>query len=134
MRAYHLDLRERVVTAVADGTPVAVVAKRFQVHPSTIYRYLARQHTQGTLTPGVSSGRSRAIPPAAHDQLIRQLARDPSATLAEQCAQWQRCTGVSLSPATMSRTIHRLGWTRKKGRWQPASGMPTRGLPGGTRR
>jgi transposase len=134
MRAYHLDLRERIVAAVASGSTVTMVASQFRVDPSTVYRYLARQQTRGTLVPGTSSGRPRAIAPAAEPRLVAQLVRLPQATLAEQCAQWQATTGVEVSTATMSRMLRRIGWTRKKGVWQPASGMPTRGLPGGTRR
>ncbi len=38
MRAYHLDLRDRVVAAVDEGTSISTVATRFRLHRSTIYR------------------------------------------------------------------------------------------------
>lgn len=133
MRAYHHDLRERVLATVADGVPITTVAQQYRLHRSTIYRYLAHQAARGTLDPLPRPGRARRIPVAAHPQLLAQLAQDPTATLSAHCARWAQATGTLLRPATMSRASHRLGWTRKKGVWQPANAMPIRGLPGGMR-
>jgi transposase len=109
------------------------VARQFRVHRSTVFRYLAQQRDAGTLAPRSHPGAAPRVSPADAPQFIAQLTQDPTATLATHCARWEQATGVRLSQATMSRTIRRLGWTRKKGVWQPANGMPTRGLPGGTR-
>ena len=133
MRAYHRDLRERVVAAVEDGTPVAIVARQFRLHRSTVYRYLRQQRTTGTLQPRTSPGRTRVIQRVDEPRLLAQLEQLPTATLADHCAQWQQTTGRPLSPATLSRAIRQVGWTRKKGRWQPASGMTSGGLLGGPR-
>lgn len=134
MRAYHLDLRDRVVAAVDEGTAITTVAAQFRLHRSTIYRYLTQRQERGTLEPRISPGRTRAISAADEARLVEQLQQHPTATLAEQCATWEQSTGVRLSPATLSRTIRRIGWTRKKGRWQPASATLSSELPGGTRR
>ncbi len=134
MRAYHLDLRQRVVAAVEDGTPITTVATHFRLHRSTVYRYLAQRQARGTLMPRTSPGRVRAISTAAEAHLVAHLQQHPTATLAEHCAAWEQTTGVRLSPATLSRTIRRVGWTRKKGRWQPASVTRSSELPGGTKR
>jgi transposase len=133
MRAYHLDLRQRVVAAVEDGTPITTVATQFRLHRSTIYRYLAQRQERGTLVPRTSPGRVRTITAAAEVQLVAQLQQHPTATLAEHCAVWAQTNGVRLSPATLSRAIRRVGWTRKKGQWQPASVTLSSELPGGTR-
>ena len=132
--AYSHDLRERVVAAVGAGTPIGQVARQFRVHVSTVYRYLAQQRTTGDLTPGRGAGRPTRIPPDWVPQLVAQLQAAPTATLAEHCAAWEQATGLRLSRATLSRAIQRLGWTRKKGRWQPVSGTTRGGLPGGPRR
>ncbi len=134
MRAYHLDLRDRVVAAVDEGTSISTVATRFRLHRSTIYRYLAQRQERGTLLPRTSPGRARAISPTDEARLVAHLQQYPTATLAEHGAIWEQATGVRLSPATLSRTIRRVGWTRKKGQWQPASVTLSSELPGGTRR
>jgi transposase len=134
MRADHLDLRQRVMAAVEDGMPITAVARHFRLHRSTIYRYLAQQQERGTLVPRTSLGRVRAITAVDEARLVAQLQQHPTATLSEHCAMWEQTSGVRLSPATLSRAIRRVGWTRKKGRWQPASETRSSELPGGTRR
>ena len=133
MRAYHLDLRDRVVAAVDAGTPITTVATQFRLHRSTIYRYLTQRQERGTLVPRTSPGRRRTITANDDARLVAHLQQDPTATLADHCRTWEKATGVRLSPATLSRAIRRVGWSRKKGRWQPASVTLPSELPGGTR-
>jgi transposase len=133
MRANSLELRQRIVAAIAAGHPKADVAALFHVDRSTINPYL-RLAAANALAPKPSPGRPRRITAAAEADLVHQLTQLPGATLEEHCAEWERRHGVHLSPATMSRTITRVGWTRKKARWQPGSRITPLGLPGGTPR
>ena len=114
MRAYSVDLRERIVRAVKAGTPQAVVAATFGVGRATVQRYLYQLQGSGTLTPRPIPGPPVRIGPTDEPRLRAQLDVAPDATLAEHCAQWEREQGVRLSVATMHRAIVRLGWTRKK--------------------
>lgn len=134
MRAYSLDLRERIVAAVVAGTAPNVAAERFGIDRSTVYRYLRQQRHTGSLAPQPIPGRPRALPVEREPDLVRQLTLHPDATLAEQCDRWATQSGTRVSPATMSRMLARLGWTRKKGRWQPGNGTTPDGLLGGGRR
>jgi transposase len=43
-----------------------------------------------------------------------QLRAQPDLTLEQHCQQWQTGQGVAVSVATLSRTLKRAGWTRKK--------------------
>lgn len=133
MRAYSLDLRQRIVIAVQAGQPTAVVAELFGVDRSTINRYLCLAE-RGSLAAKPLPGRARHITPDHHAALVRQVQVHPADTLAEHCQRWEQVHGVGVSIATMSRAIRRVGWTRKKGQWQPASATTTPGLPGGLRR
>lgn len=133
MRAISMEIRERIVRAVQAGHPKAEVADLFGVDRRTINRYL-RLDATGDLAPKAIPGRPRAITPDQHAALDRQLQLYPADTLAEHCQRWAARHTVTLSPATMSRMIARLGWTRKKGQWQPANAMRQPGLPGGPRR
>jgi transposase len=130
MRAYSLDLRTRIVETVAAGQSKSAVAHRFGVGRATVYRYLARQQLTGSLAPGRAPGARRRLPAAAEPALRAQLATRPDATLAEHCATWAQQQGVHVSPATMRRAIRRLGWTRKKRRFTPASKTRPPGRPG----
>ncbi len=133
MRANSLELRQRIVAAVAAGHPKEQIVALFGVDRSTINHYLRLARTDA-LAPKPSPGRPRRITAGEEADLVRQLTRLPAATLAEHCAEWERRHSVRVSTATMSRTITRLGWTRKKARWQPGSKIPSLGLPGGTPR
>lgn len=132
MRAYSVELRERIVRAVRAGHPKAEVADLFGVDRRTINRYL-RLDAAGDLAPKPIPGRPRAITPDQHADLALQLRLHPADTLAEHCQRWEAVHGMRVSVATMSRVIARLGWTRKKGQWQHANAMSRPGLPGGPR-
>jgi transposase len=56
-------------------------------------------------------------------ELVAQLQAHDDLRLEEHCQLWEQTQGVQVSPATMSRAIKRLGWTRKKRRWQPANAV-----------
>src|SRR5688572_12922673 len=114
MRAYSLDLRERIVRAVAAGTPQSAVARTFGVGRATVQRYVYRQRDTGSLAPQPKPGRPATIGEARRAALAAQLAAAPDATLAEHCATWDREQGARVSPSAMHRALARLGVTRKK--------------------
>lgn len=133
MRAFSSDLRERVVRAVDRGRSQREVARLFGIGTTAIKRYLRLRQAGESLTPRTSPGRPRRIAPEHEATLRARLEAAPEATLAEHCAWWEQTQGVRLSVATLSRAIQRLGWTRKKGRWQPANATRRRGRPGARR-
>jgi transposase len=51
MRAYSMDLRERVVAAVDAGLTQRQAAERFEVSLRTVERYLSRRRRTGSLAP-----------------------------------------------------------------------------------
>src|SRR5918999_28470 len=114
MRAYAIDLRERILHAVARGQPKAAVARTYRVSLSTVKRYTAQHAVTGSVAP-----RRRTAPPpridvAQQSALLAQLAAAPDATLAEHCQAWEQAHGVRVSVPTMWRAIARVGWTSKK--------------------
>ena len=116
MEAYSLDLRERVVGAVAAGHSQAAVARTFQLSRTTVKRYVAQQRRTGSLAPQQQVRTAPQIGPAEDPALFAQLEAHPDATLAEHCARWAEEQGVTVSVPTMWRAIARLGWTPKKPR------------------
>jgi transposase len=122
MKAYSIDLRQRIVDAVDAGTSREQVAEQFQVSLSSVQRYLRQRRQIGTLAAKVSPGRPRRIRLEEHGMLSQQLSQHNDATLEQHCQLWMeqsratKSTTVSLgvSQATMWRAIERLGWTRKK--------------------
>ncbi len=114
MRAYSEDLRERVVRAVAIGTPRDEVALTYEVSSATITRWLRLKRETGSLAPKRVPGPEAVKMEAVMAALPERLVEHADATLDEQCAWWRAASGVTVSTATMSRALTRLGHTRKK--------------------
>lgn len=132
MRAYSIDLRQRVLHAVDHGTPRAEVAALFHVSLSTIKRYLKQRQVSGNLARKPVPGRPSRYGTALDAELPAQLAAHDDATLEQHCQLWEQTHGVRVSLATMSRAIARLGWTRKKTGWVPPSAAKRPAPPGAT--
>jgi transposase len=49
MKAYSMDLREKIVESVKKGVPKSEAARRFGVHRATVKRYCKRLDERGTL-------------------------------------------------------------------------------------
>jgi transposase len=118
MKAYSLDLRERIVRAYAQhlGSQRAL-ASLFAVSLSFVEKLLRRHRTTGESTPRPHAGGRSLTCDGAAQALIRQLVQaQPDATLEELCAQLQQQQGLRVSVATMARLLPRLGLPRKKSR------------------
>jgi transposase len=112
MRAYSLDLRQRIVAAVdaAEGT-LADIAHLFHVSVSCITRLLQRRREAGSLAPKPHAGGPRPKL-TAHDEqrLLALLHQQPDATLTELRDR----LGVPCSIMTIARALRRHRITRKK--------------------
>jgi len=114
MRAYSIDLRERLARAVASGQPLATTARRFEVSVKTVQRLVRLQDATGSLAPRPRPGMARRIGVADEERLRERLEAAPDATVLENCAWWVEVRGQQVSEATMWRAMRRLGWTHKK--------------------
>ena len=120
MRAYSIDLRERVVTAcdVRDGTRDQIAA-RFSVSVAWIRRLLQRRRETGSIEPKPrGGGRAPAFDAEAGQRLRQAVRADDEATLQELA----QAAGVACCPSAVHRALARLGITRKKSR----GGRPSR--------
>ena len=104
MKAYALDLRERVVKFIQAGGAAAEAARHFAVGRSTVYRYRAAVKTN-TLAPKTSWGAWRKLDPA---KLQAHVKKHPDATLAEL----ETALGVSHNAVWVR--LRQLGYTLKK--------------------
>jgi transposase len=116
MKAYSVDLRQRVLDAVDAGMPRPEAARLFQVSVATIKRYLKRRRETGSLTPGQSPGRTPEIGPDAYAALAAQVSAHPDATLAQHAATWRAEQGAAVSLWAVDRALGRAKITRKKSR------------------
>lgn len=121
MKAYSLDLREKVLRAVDQGSPRAEIVKLLGVSLATIKRYLKQRRETGEVAPKPIPGRPPKKLAPLQAGLVGQLQAHDDVRLEDHCRLWEQTHGVPVSTATMSRAIKRMGWTRKKSRWVPMS-------------
>lgn len=116
-----MDLRERVLAAVARGTPRKEIVRTLSVSEPTIRRYLRLRRETGSVAPKPPPKRPFSIGQNVEHRraLWKQLEEHEDATLEKHCRLWERKRGVKVSISTMSRAIRRLGWTLKKRVWVP---------------
>ena len=123
-----LDLRERIVRAVENGSSIRQAALRFEVSPSAAVKLLRRVRESGNAAPARFGGHRRPILDE-HEALVRSLLNaKPDTTLVELQAELARRGVVVRAPSTILRWLRRSGLTRKKelegGRAGPARCRP----------
>ena len=107
--------------------------KTAQFYSATIRRYVKQRRETGRVAPKAIPGRPPKKLGPLQAELVAQLQAHDDWRLEDHCHRWEQSHGVRVSTATMSRAIKRVGWTRKKRRWQPASGVRTRESTGASR-
>jgi transposase len=113
-KALSVDLRERVVVAIAAGASCRAAAARFGVSASSAIRWRALSREAGSVMPGPLGGDRRSSHIEAHAALIRDLlAQRSDITLAEIRAELARA-GVAAGITTIWRFFRRHRITRKK--------------------
>lgn len=116
MKAYSLDLRERIAAACAEPKArIYQVAAQFRVSISFVDKLLHRQRTSGSLAAlPARGGPAPRLDPSGGVQLAACLGQQPDATLCELCAALVGRGGPALSRSAMGRAVLGLGWDRKK--------------------
>jgi transposase len=104
MRSYSLDLRQRVVSQVAQKVPVTEVARLFSVGRQTVYRYLGMA-AAGSLVDAPIKPRKGKID---MQRLREDVEQRPNDTLEARGARFG-CTDVG-----MLKALRRLGVSYKK--------------------
>ena len=115
-RAYSRDLRERLLQARDAGLAPGEIERTMGISQRTQRRWRQLRATTGDLTPRAGPGRPRKTSPADQERLHAQVEAHADLTLAQHCAVFAETTAIALSPATMCRTLARLGLSLKKRR------------------
>lgn len=114
MRAYSIDLREKIVESVKRGIPKSETARRFGVDRATVKRYCKRLDEHGTLEPGRAPGKAPKLDEKARKLLVQDLQERPWATHSQRIEFLVAVVGVKVSEATICRAVKRLSHSRKK--------------------
>ena len=120
-KALSLDLRVRVLAAVAAGVSHRAAGERFGVSAASVSRWRTRERQQGDARPKALGGDRRSQHVEAHAQVILALvAAAPDRTLEELRSDLAE-QGVSLGYGTLWRFFARHRLTLKKRARMPPS-------------
>jgi len=126
MKAYSLDLRERVVAAYQNGVEsIGEVSEQFQVSESFLKKMLARHRANGDLAPrGHGGGKKRTLSESLRNWLLKTVLDEPDITLADLQERVAGKKQITVSVPTLSRELRGLNLRRKKNLWRLQSETP----------
>lgn len=115
MKAYSIDLRQRIVLAVERGEDSqAEVAAQYDVSLSSVERFVRQWRTTESVAPSSEPrGPKRKLEPYGA-WLRAEVKRQPDATLAELCERLARAHGVEVHSSLMWRELQILALPLKK--------------------
>jgi transposase len=116
MRAYSLDLRQKVVAAYERGEgSIDEIASFFSVGPTFVKKMLRLNHEGSDLSPLPHGGGHTPKLSDKHLQLLRaEIARNNDVTIEELRELLRKKVGVDVSQPTVSRVLARINLPRKK--------------------
>ncbi len=121
MNAYSEDLRKKIVEALRQGAGKSETARAFGVGLSSVKRYAKLYDAGRPLAPKKRPGSRPKIDEDAKRMLEADLRERPTATLEQRREFLGRVARVWVSRATLSRMLKRMGFSRKKDRWERTS-------------
>src|SRR5215212_9653767 len=97
MKAYSVDLRERVLSAFDRGMPRSEIITTFQVSLASLKRWLFARRDTGEFSPQrPRGGFEPTITSEQHQELRAQVAAFPDATLAEHALRWNAAHATTI--------------------------------------
>jgi transposase len=117
MKAYSMDLRERVLKDVDAGMKTGAIAEKYSVSPAWVRRLKQRRAATGEVAHRKQRHGQIAGWVRYADQIREAVRQAPDATLAEYRQRFR----IPLSKSALARALVHLGLTRKKSRSGPAN-------------
>ncbi len=115
MKAYSLDLRQRVLSALRGDRTISEVAELFGVSLTFVNKMLRLHRAGADLAPRPhGGGHVPRLGPRHHKLLRAAVAANNDATLGELREHLARRARTEVSDSTVSRALKALGLPRKK--------------------
>src|SRR5690242_4689335 len=103
MKAYSIDLRERVVAA-REGRTISEIVEQFNVSESFVKKMLRQHRELGHVEPkGHGGGQQLKLNNQQIEFIRRQVEKHPDWELSEYCAKVVQRYGIVVSSSTMCR-------------------------------
>ena len=131
-KPYSLDLRKRVVAAIAGGMSRNQAAKRFGIGISTAINWMQRQQKTGSVAAGQMGGYKPKAISGEHAVWLSQRIRNSDFTLRGLVAELGE-RGLKVDYRSVWRFVHaeKLSFKKKRGGWRtrpPRRGTPARAV------
>ena len=111
-----LDLRRRIVRAVAEGSSARRAAARYAVSPSAAVKLMRRLRETGSMKPDRIGGHRRPLL-EPHQDLLRSLVEAKSGITLAEIQTELRARGIVVQAlSTIHQTLRRMSLTHKKRR------------------
>ena len=116
MKAYSLDLRQRVVAAYEHGKgSIAEVAEQFNVGQTFVKKMLRQKRERGSVAPlAHGGGRQPSLSDKEHRLLRQKVKAQPDVSLSELQEHLESTAQVTVSHPTIHRSLRASGLSRKK--------------------
>jgi transposase len=126
-RPYSMDLRERVVAAVArDGLSRNQAAARFGIAVSTAVHWLRRYHATGDVKPSKIGGHRKKTLRGEHAAWLIARCREREFTISQLVAELWAVRGLKVDRHTVWDFLHAEHLSFKKNSVRPGAGPPRR--------
>jgi transposase len=125
-KPYSLDLRKRVVAAVAAGASCRAAAKRFSVSVASVVKWAQRARKTGSPAAAPMGGRRPFALAGERDWVLARLNEKPDLTLRALAAELE-ARGVAVSVTAVWSFCAHEGLTFKKKPARQRAGSPGRG-------
>lgn len=113
-RAYSEDLRIRVAKEAAEGTPVRIVAQRYGVGPTFVWRMRNLWQKENSVSPKKQGGHKRFMLEPYKEKIGEKIDQSPSITIAELKAWLKKEHQVQVVEITLWYFVKKLGFRYKK--------------------
>jgi transposase len=116
MKAYSLDLRQRVVAAYDEGKgSIAEVAEQFNVGQTFVKKMLRQQRETGSVAPlAHGGGRQPSLSDKEHRLLRQKVKEQPDVSLSELQEHLAAKAGLAVSLPTIHRSLRSARLSHKK--------------------
>ena len=114
MRAYSLDLREKIISSHEEGTSIRKLAKQFRVSRAMVWNLIKLKRETGSIVPKPATGGQPSQLAGKEVELAEMVRQYSDYTLEEYCEYWDEQTGIRVSPSTMCRELQKQQWSIKK--------------------
>ena len=126
-KVYSMDLRERLIDAVASGSSARSAGRLYRVSASTAIKWVQHWHRTGAVPAPRPRKRYRLRLDVHHDWLLALIDAEPDLTLAEIQTRLRDARGFESSMNSVWRFFERQGVSFKKNRARRRAGQAGRG-------